>query len=68
MIEKWKIKDLRFFLKNPKKLELCTVEPRNSGKFGHTDIFRYLAGYLPHPKKSYYENILSIYQVMYIFH
>ena len=33
-----------------------TVEPRNSGKFGHPDffrycgVFRYLAGYPSHPK------------------
>ena len=59
---------------NGKVVSSTTVEPRNSGKFGHTDffrycgVFRYHAGYLSHPKKSYYENILSIYQVMYIFH
>ena len=34
----------------------CTVEPHNSGKFGHPDffrycgVFRYLAGYPPYPK------------------
>ena len=43
-----------------------TIEPRNSGKFGLPDffrycgVFRYLAGYPPHPKKSHYENILSL--------